>query len=93
MTILDDRRQTKERHERYRMAAARLYPTASLRNLVSVNETAERDGAFIELTVWVPAAEIAPVECADTCEEHDDCDRVCAREASHEGRHACKNHV
>lgn len=53
MTLLDDRLKTKERHERYRAAAARLYPRASFRNLVSVNETADLDGAFIEMTVWV----------------------------------------
>lgn len=93
MVTLEHRREIKERHERYREAATRLYPGAKLRDLVSVNETADHDGAFVEMTVWIPAAEIAHKECGGNCEESEYCDRECAREDLHDGRHACKNHV
>lgn len=55
---LDERRATKEHHERYRDAARRLYPGASVRDMCSVNEDAERTGAFLEIVVWIPRKEL-----------------------------------
>jgi hypothetical protein len=62
MPLIDQRRKTKERHERYRTAARRLYPNASIREQCAVNEDAEGTGAFIEVVVWIPREEIAPRE-------------------------------
>lgn len=53
VTRMDDRRTVKALHERYRVAARRLFPGATLRELCSVNETADRDGAFLEMSVWI----------------------------------------
>lgn len=62
MSTQDDRDDVKARHERYREAVKHLYPNASVRPLVSVNETAELDGAFVEITVWIPRQVIDWIE-------------------------------
>lgn len=54
VTVYEERQAEKERWEQYREACARLYPDAHMRHLVAVSETADRDGAFIEISVWIP---------------------------------------
>lgn len=45
----------KVRHERYRVAAAKF---GTVREHVTVNEDADRTGAYVEVLVWIPRADI-----------------------------------
>ena len=62
MTVYEEREAQKERWERYREAAARLFPGVTFRHQCAVSETAGKDGAFMEGVVWVPRSEIEPKE-------------------------------
>jgi hypothetical protein len=56
---MHERDAQKIRWELYREAARRLYPQARLSPICHVGEPADRDGAFIEIAVWIPSSEIA----------------------------------
>lgn len=58
LSIFDEREAQKVRWQAYRDAAARLYPSATIRHLVAVQETADKNGAFVEVTVYIPHSEI-----------------------------------
>lgn len=58
MTTYDERRRQQQEDEAYRHAAERLFPSATVRPLTAVTRVAADDGAFLEVTVWVPRAEI-----------------------------------
>jgi hypothetical protein len=60
MGIIAARQETKLRQQRYRDAAARLFPGVSIRPLCTVNETAGYDGAFLEVVIWIPRTEVEP---------------------------------
>lgn len=62
MTIYEEREAQKARWKRYREAAAKLFPNVSFRHQVACSETAEKNGAFIEGTVWVPREAIEPAD-------------------------------
>lgn len=55
---MNEREAQKVRWEQYREAARRLYPGCKLSPVCHVGEPADRDGAFIEITVWIPKEEI-----------------------------------
>lgn len=54
MTVKEERDAQKQRWQQYRDAVKKLFPTATVNPLCAVNETANKDGAFIEVVVWVP---------------------------------------
>lgn len=57
MTRIEERDAIKHLHKQYRRACARLFPDLRMKEGVAVNETADKDGAFIEVTIWVPRTE------------------------------------
>jgi hypothetical protein len=59
MTPAERHKQIKEREKLYRAAAARLYNTSptGLGNVAQME-----DGAFVDISIWVPLEEIEPVQ-------------------------------
>lgn len=56
--IYKERQGVKERNVLYKEAALRLYPGASIVH-GTVTETLDKDGAHVEVVVWVPASELS----------------------------------
>lgn len=57
MTEYEKQQYAKEMRDKYRDAARRLNPNASVRPYGDVQVTADEDGAFVECTVWVSREE------------------------------------
>lgn len=53
----EQRQARKTEDERYRQAAARL-SGGTVRPLTAVNRPASNEGAFVEVTMWVPREEV-----------------------------------
>lgn len=60
MDIYQKRQEQKARGDKYREAAVRLFPGVTVRHACAVNESADGDGAFLEVGIWIPRAEIEP---------------------------------
>jgi hypothetical protein len=84
---MNEREAQKERWERYREAARRLYPHAKLSPVCHVGEPQDREGAFIEITVWIPVAEI---QCGVQSRENPA--YICTCERDHRLPHYDQNH-
>lgn len=54
----EKRKEEKARHERYRVAAAKF---GTVREHVTVNEDADRTGAYVEVLVWIPKEALTDV--------------------------------
>lgn len=57
MSVEEKRREQKSRGEAYRLAAARL-SGQSVNPMSNTSETADRTGAFVAISFWVPAEEM-----------------------------------
>lgn len=56
MNVQEQRKATKERHERYREILRSW--GFKISSYAQVTESADGDGAFVEVTVWIPSAEL-----------------------------------
>jgi len=64
MTRQEERDAQKERWQKYRNAATALYPIASINQYCAVSEVANKDGAFLEVIIWVPRSAIERPQCS-----------------------------
>jgi hypothetical protein len=59
-TIGEERDAQKARWAAYRAAAQRLYPYVTVRHQCAVNESADGEGAFLEVVIFVPYEQTLP---------------------------------
>lgn len=78
---MNERDEQKIRWEQYREAVRRLYPQARISPICHVGEPADRDGAFIEIAVWIPVSEL---QCGALSTQND---LVCTKEPGHKLPH------